>query len=343
MDFSSGMQELSHSLQKLRLKPYFPTILNMNNSACNRDTWLGKETRVPGLLMFGHYRFQEAQAALPMHLHTDAIEICLLVRGEQTYRVGGEVYRLHGGDQFVTFPNEWHDTSEEPQKGDLYWIILDSRVPAGALQIERRLGVEMMRRLKELPVRHFRAASGAVKWLAQVERMLNEEKSDHGQLAGVCALHQYLLNTISAAAEAVHKQPGRQVQQAMNWMEAHLHEPARISEVAEAVGWSDAHLKAAFREETGETPHEYFLRRKIERARYLLSVEKQPVTSVAMALGFSSSQHFATAFRKFTRQTPSAVRAGRSTAKGSISARETRFTKVLEENTKRSGPRVRKV
>jgi AraC-like DNA-binding protein len=81
--------------------------------------------------------------------------------------------------------------------------------------------------------------------------------------------------------------------------------------VAEAVGWSEAHLKAAFRKETGQTPHEYFLQRKVDKARHLLTTGKRTVTEIAMTLGFSSSQHFATAFRNFTGQTPSDARARR--------------------------------
>ena len=47
---------------------------------------------------------------------------------------------------------------------------------------------------------------------------------------------------------------------------------------------------------------------KIAKARHMLKVDKRSVTEVAFSLGFLSSQHFATVFRKFTGQVPSATR-----------------------------------
>jgi len=282
-----------------------PRVLNRE-----RNIWRGEATRIPGLRMFGHYHYLAARSGLARHQHEDALEICYLARGEQTYRVGKEIYRLRGGDQFVTFPDEWHDTAGEPQqKGELYWIILqNAALPENALQLQPVLSRELLRGLNRLPARRFRAAPGAAEWLIKIETALLGKKSGRGQLVAAFALHQYLLATIQAAAEALEKAPRRRVRESMDWMEAHLDEPARIREVAEAVGWSEAHLKAAFRKETGQTPHDYFLRRKVAKARHLLAVEKRAVTEVALTLGFSSSQHFATAFRKFTGQTPSSAR-----------------------------------
>ena len=275
-----------------------------------RNEWSGKATHIPGVLMFGHYHYLAAQSGLAGHRHEDALEICFLARGEQTYRVGEKIYRLRGGDQFVTFPNEWHDTAGEPeQKGELYWIILQSTAPAkNALQLQPALSRELLRRLNRLPSRRFRAVQGAAEWLAKIEAALLSKKSRQTELLAACALHQYLLATIRAGMDSIEKAPRHRVRESIDWMEAHMDEPVRIREVAEAVGWSEAHFKAAFRQETGQTPHDYFLRRKVAKARHMLAVDKRSVTEVALTLGFSSSQHFATVFRKFTGQTPSDAR-----------------------------------
>jgi hypothetical protein len=179
--------------------------------------------------MFGHYHFRTAQSELIEHQHKDAIEICFLVRGAQTYRVGKQIYRVQGGDQFVTFPNEWHDSDGELQRGELYWIILES-VPflKNALHLQPELSRELLRGLNSLPRRSFRAAPGAAEWLGQIETALLSRKSSRSQLAATCALHQYLLGTIRAAAEALERGPRQRVREAMDWMEAHLNEPVRI-------------------------------------------------------------------------------------------------------------------
>lgn len=277
--------------------------------AHGRSVWPGSATRVPGVLMFGHYQYLAAQEGLDAHRHPGSLEICFLARGEQTYRVGRQVYRLRGGDQFITFADEWHDSAGEPQqKGELYWIIVQSVPSQETLLLHPSLSRPLLRGLARLPGRHFRAAPEAVNWLAQIEAALIERKSGPGQLALSGAIHQYLLGTLHAGSRALQHTPNQRVREAMDWMEARLGEPIRIREAAEAVGWSEAHFKAAFRRETGQTPHDYLLRRKMVQAGQLLAAGGQSVTDVAMALGFSSSQHFATAFRKFTGHTPSEAR-----------------------------------
>jgi len=66
--------------------------------------------------MLGRYRHAAAQTGLAPHSHRGAFEICFLSKGRQTYRVGDRLYRLKGGDQFVTWPGERHDTAGNPQE-----------------------------------------------------------------------------------------------------------------------------------------------------------------------------------------------------------------------------------
>lgn len=291
-----------------------------------RRVWTGKDTRIPGVLLFGHYHFLEAEAALVEHQHRNALEICFLLRGEQTYRVGSNLYRLQGGDQFVTFPNEWHDTAGEPQKGELYWIILER----DSLLLRPPLDRAIFRRLNRLPVRRFRGSLQAATWLTQIESVLSQRRiGQFDLLRAAGALHQYLLEVIQSAWEATERTPGRRIRDALDWMESHLDEPVRLGEMAAAIGWSEAHFKAVFRREMGQGPHEYFLKRKIARARHLLTKERRTITETAMTLGFSSSQHFSTAFRRFTDQTPSDFKSGQPIkAKDFLTKTESEFTKV---------------
>ncbi|MFD0149512.1 helix-turn-helix transcriptional regulator [Streptomyces sp. NPDC055721] len=87
--------------------------------------------------------------------------------------------------------------------------------------------------------------------------------------------------------------------------------------------------RPAFRTEIGETPARYRTRLRMERARLLLAETDLPIcrsavlpiTVIAMDLGYSSSQHFATAFRRETDTTPSRYR---SAVRGSCPSREHR-------------------
>jgi AraC family transcriptional regulator len=70
-----------------------------------------------------------------------------------------------------------------------------------------------------------------------------------------------------------------------------------LDEMAQSVGLSTAHFARMFRKSTGETPHQFVLRQRIERAKAMLRVPDVRVLDVAVACGFKTQQHFAQVFR----------------------------------------------
>jgi AraC-like DNA-binding protein len=78
-----------------------------------------------------------------------------------------------------------------------------------------------------------------------------------------------------------------------------------VGQVAETVKLSESHFKILFREEVGLPPAEYMLRQKVDAAKKALSQPGCNITELAYRLGFSSSQYFATVFKRYTSQTPS--------------------------------------
>jgi AraC-like DNA-binding protein len=82
-----------------------------------------------------------------------------------------------------------------------------------------------------------------------------------------------------------------------------------LLELARHVHLSPYHLHRSFREQVGTTPHEYLLRRRLERARELLA-GGATVTETAGATGFSSPGYFSTVFRRRLGVTPSEYRRG---------------------------------
>jgi AraC-like DNA-binding protein len=78
--------------------------------------------------------------------------------------------------------------------------------------------------------------------------------------------------------------------------------------VADAVGLHPTRFHERFLIEIGQTPAEWRIRRRIALAQERLRVPDASVTEVAFALGFASSQYFATAFKKYTGRTPTEYR-----------------------------------
>jgi AraC-like DNA-binding protein len=67
---------------------------------------------------------------------------------------------------------------------------------------------------------------------------------------------------------------------------------------------STSHFHAAFLQQTGFTPSDFRQRHRIQRAKQLLQNTSLSISTIAFDLGFSTSQYFATVFRKITGISP---------------------------------------
>ena len=81
-----------------------------------------------------------------------------------------------------------------------------------------------------------------------------------------------------------------------------------LDEMAQSVGLSTAHFARMFRKSTGETPHQFVLRQRIERAKAMLGAPDTRVLDVAVACGFKTQQHFAQVFRDVCGVSPTVYR-----------------------------------
>jgi AraC family transcriptional regulator len=77
-----------------------------------------------------------------------------------------------------------------------------------------------------------------------------------------------------------------------------------LLELAQAVDLSPTHFSRMFRKSTGETPHQFVLHNKIERAKEMLREPGARVLDVAVACGFKTQQHFARVFRRLCGTSP---------------------------------------
>src|SRR6202008_2063554 len=89
---------------------------------------------------------------------------------------------------------------------------------------------------------------------------------------------------------------------------ANMGDDLGLDEMAQSVGLSTAHFARMFRKSTGETPHRFVLRQRIERAKAMLRSPDARVLDVAVACGFKTQQHFAQVFRDVCGISPTGYR-----------------------------------
>jgi AraC-like DNA-binding protein len=103
--------------------------------------------------------------------------------------------------------------------------------------------------------------------------------------------------------------PARHLLRARDLADRRYAEPVTVADMARAAHLSSAQFSRAFRRTFGESPHQYLLTRRLERAAALLRTTDWTVARICIAVGIQSQPTFTTSFRTHFGQTPRNYRA----------------------------------
>ncbi|SIT28949.1 helix-turn-helix domain-containing protein [Achromobacter sp. MFA1 R4] len=137
--------------------------------------------------------------------------------------------------------------------------------------------------------------------------------------AGVQALLQAAIESSSQAGRPPGVAPRPQtldhrLRSAISYMRENVHEPVAVEDIAAKVGLSRGHFFALFRDQLNTTPQVFWSAVRVEEAVRRLVHQEQPLTSVAMDLGFSTPGNFSRFFRDHMGVSPSRFRRAASGA-----------------------------
>ncbi len=105
-----------------------------------------------------------------------------------------------------------------------------------------------------------------------------------------------------------------QVRKVTAHVEAHLDRPIRNEELAAVARLNGSHFCRAFRNSLGEPPHEYVIRRRVERAQGLMLSTEASLSDIALDCGLADQSHLTRLFRRLVGESPSAWRRARMSA-----------------------------
>ncbi|MGF6605582.1 AraC family transcriptional regulator [Paraburkholderia sp. WSM4175] len=100
----------------------------------------------------------------------------------------------------------------------------------------------------------------------------------------------------------------RRIRRVTDYIRTNLAEDLAIAELAEQAGLSSFHFARVFRRETGETPHQFVTRLRLEEAARLLRATDRTVLQIALEVGFENASHFSVQFKRGYGATPLAYR-----------------------------------
>ena len=261
------------------------------------------------VLVVGRYEYTKAHPPLETHTHGPILEISYLERGEQTYIVHGEEYHMRGGDVFVTQPNEPHGTGPYPEgKGVMFWMLLRITPESETLlDLPHNEGMALIQKLSTLP-NHFRGHRSLRETLYRLFEVHGRDAGPLQMLNIRNLLIRYLLDISHSAEFEDQSQISPEILEVMRYVRENLERNFMLDDLASRVGLSVSRFKARFKDEVGVPPADYVSRQKVAKAMDLLKKTGMPVTQIATSLGYSSSQYFSTAFRRYTGKTPSQAR-----------------------------------
>ena len=102
------------------------------------------------------------------------------------------------------------------------------------------------------------------------------------------------------------------------WIEAYADRPLDLDQLARQAGLSPFHFLRLFAAVVGATPHQYLVRARLRRAATLLAEGDQPVTDIALDVGFGDLSNFVRTFHRAAGLSPRRFRQAARSRKAGV-------------------------
>jgi transcriptional regulator GlxA family with amidase domain len=148
---------------------------------------------------------------------------------------------------------------------------------------------------------------------AGIDLCLYAIRKDFGAAAGERVARQMVAAPHREGGQAQFAKPapaeaGGSLEATRRWAAERLDQPLDVAAMSGHAGVSPRTFARRFREETGTTPLQWLLRRRVLEARRLLEESDLPVETVAWRCGFGTAASLRDHFRRATATTPTAYR-----------------------------------
>ena len=270
---------------------------------------------IPEIQDIDMFRFVYAFQPMVTEVHEDAFELLYLKSGQKPFKIGNREWTLVGGDLAVIPPGVEHGQNSVQNRSSLYFLLLSAPEECDDfLFMDKDARKQLQQRLIQCAGRPIHLPNVVQKSFQQLLDMRNGEAPESQSLLAPALARAHLtllLDSILSCGEGVEAPlrtlPG-DIARAVEYMEQCRETTPSVAELAALTGLSEVWFKQKFKRAVGMPPAEYCLRHKLNIAAEQLLKTDHSITDIAMSLGFSSGQHFSTAFRHYRGCSPSDYR-----------------------------------
>lgn len=232
----------------------------------------------------------------------ETLQIVLITAGRGILETGAsKPQAIEAGAAFMLFPKTWHRYRPDESTGwDESWLEL-----TGAT-VDR-----LLRERAFVPTQPFLPPAEAVGLERALDAVHAQVQTSHSSLDPELAARGF---AVLAAWKSGADTPRRQTRlhQAVELAERHLSdhasEPVNIAALARRLGVAYSHFRHAFQLHTGYAPWRYVTHLRLTQGKRMLVGSDATLEKIAAHLGFSSSFHFSSAFKRTFGLSPKAWR-----------------------------------
>ncbi len=255
-----------------------------------------------------------------MHIHHE-LEMSCVLSGNGSYHVENRDYDMQPGDVFL-LPNTDYHALSVPADGHMenlvlqfdssfIWNALANDFDYNFLLVFFERGENFSHRLdRDNPATARVAKLIQDMWQEMQERQLYYELVVKIKLQMIFTEIMRYFDYVDRekARTPFPKQSIEQINKVLQYIDEHLGEDIKLSQLAEVAQISPGYLSELFKRFNGLPPVAYIVNKRVRTAIELIRTTDRSLTDIAMDCGFNNNANFYKAFKKVTGRTPLAYR-----------------------------------
>lgn len=255
----------------------------------------------PEILYLSDGYFREGEQSQP-HYH-DSIEISIVLEGPTYYCINEKNYLVNTGDIIILNPYSLHYEAQKKGKSHHMHLGLDNFQFLGYEKNVIPLTSPVIR-VTDIPKLNY-----------LTNRLLDEKKliQPYQELEIKLLTTQFLIFILreienqSLALAPINQKERKNTALANSikyYLEAHHSEDISLDSLSSSMYISPTYMSKLFKQETGDSPINYLISVRMEKAKELLTNQELTIKEVATSVGYQDAYHFSKLFKKWTGTSP---------------------------------------
>lgn len=239
-----------------------------------------------------------------LHKHRGILELLYIASGEGRYIVGNRGYAVREGDLVICNAEIIHGEAPFQEHSiQTYCIALSGvnteKLPVGCIIDKAKRPVITIGKYKNL----------AAQMMADIYELFCEDKANLPicrQLSvGLLMLVQKIIEEHNTQNKFMIEQKNENmIRELTEYLDANYTENITLEKLSSIMHISVSHISHLFKRETGLSPMQYVIHRRIGEAQSLLAETTIPIKQIEEQLGFGSSCHLTAMFKKYVGISP---------------------------------------